>query len=52
MEVNNSFGKMEKFNERPCTISLREFKATLLTIICELKLKYGSNYTKAFTFKC
>jgi hypothetical protein len=32
-------------------ISLREFKATFSTMVCELKLKYGTNYTKAFTFK-
>jgi hypothetical protein len=42
---------MEKFNERPCTISLRKLKATFSTVICELELKYGTNYTKAFAFK-
>ncbi len=51
MEVNNSFGWIEKFNERPNTISLREFKATFSTMVCELELKYGPNYTKAFAFK-
>jgi hypothetical protein len=51
MEVNSSFGKIEKFNERLSIISLREFKAILSTVICELKLKYGINYTKAFAFK-
>jgi hypothetical protein len=30
---------------------LREFKATFSTVVCELELKYGTNYTKAFTFK-
>jgi len=51
MEVNCSFGKMENFSERPNTISLKEFKATFSSVICELELKYGANYTKAFTFK-
>jgi hypothetical protein len=51
MEINNSSGKIEKFNERPCTISLKEFKATFSTVVCELKFKYGANYTKAFVFK-
>jgi hypothetical protein len=30
---------------------LREFKTTFSTVICELELKYGANYTKAFVFK-
>jgi hypothetical protein len=30
---------------------LREFKATFSTMVCELELKYGCNYTKAFAFK-
>jgi hypothetical protein len=51
MEVNNSSGRIEKFSERPGTISLKEFKATFLTVVCELELKYGVNYTEAFTFK-
>ncbi len=51
MEVNNSSGRIEKFNERPCTISLREFKATFSTVVCELELKYGANYIEAFAFK-
>jgi len=51
MEVNNSFGKIEKFNERPITISLREFKATFSNVVCELELKYGANYIKAFALK-
>ncbi len=51
MEVSSSSGRIEKFSERPCTISLREFKATFSTIVCELELKYGVNYTEAFTFK-
>ncbi len=51
MKVNNSFGRIEKFNERPGTISLREFKATFSIMVCELELKYGANYTEAFTFK-
>ncbi len=51
MEVSSSFGKIEKFSGRPGTISLREFKATFSTIVCELELKYGVNYTEAFAFK-
>jgi len=51
MEVNNSSGRIEKFSGRPGTISLREFKATFLTVVCELELKYGANYTEAFVFK-
>jgi hypothetical protein len=39
MEVNNSF------------ISLKELKATFKTMVCKLEFKYGTNYTKAFTFK-
>jgi hypothetical protein len=30
---------------------LREFKAIFSTVVCELELKYGVNYTNAFTFK-
>jgi hypothetical protein len=30
---------------------LREFKATFSTMVCELELKYGVNYTEAFAFK-
>jgi hypothetical protein len=51
MEVNSSFGRIEKFNGRPSNISLREFKATFSTVVCELELKYGANYIKAFAFK-
>jgi hypothetical protein len=51
MEVNSSFGRIEKFNGRPGTISLREFKATFSTMVCELEFKYGANYTEAFAFK-
>jgi hypothetical protein len=51
MEVNSSFGRIEKFSGRPCTISLREFKAIFSTVICELELKYGVNYIEAFAFK-
>jgi hypothetical protein len=51
MEVNSSSGRIEKFSERPGTISLREFKATFSTVVCELELKYGVNYTEAFAFK-
>ncbi len=51
MEVSSSSGRIEKFSGRPGTISLREFKATFSTMVCELELKYGANYTEAFTFK-
>jgi len=51
MEVSSSSGRIEKFNGRPSTISLKEFKATFLIVVCELELKYGANYIDAFTFK-
>jgi hypothetical protein len=51
MEVNNSFGRIQKFSERQATISLREFKATFSTMVCELELKYGDNDTEVFAFK-
>jgi len=51
MEVNSSFGRIEKFSKRPGTISLRVFKATFSTMVFELELKYGVNYIEAFTFK-
>jgi hypothetical protein len=51
MEVNSSSGRIEKFSERPSTISLREFKVTFSTMVCELEFKYGDNYTEAFEFK-
>jgi hypothetical protein len=51
MEVSSSFGRIEKFSERPCTIFLREFKATFSTMVCELELKYGVNYIEVFAFK-
>jgi hypothetical protein len=51
MEVSIFSGRIEKFSGRPGTISLKEFKATFSTVVCELELKYGANYTKAFAFK-
>jgi hypothetical protein len=51
VEVSSSYGRIEKFSERPGTISLKEFKATFSTVVYELQLKYGTNYTEAFTFK-
>jgi hypothetical protein len=51
MEVNSSFGRIEKFSGRPGTISLREFKVIFSTVVYELELKYGTNYTEAFAFK-
>jgi hypothetical protein len=51
MEVNNSSKKNEKFSGRSGTISLKEVKAIFLAMVCELELKYGTNYTEAFTFK-
>jgi len=51
MEVSSSSGRIEKFSGRPSTISLREFKVTFSTMVCELELKYDANYTEAFAFK-
>jgi hypothetical protein len=51
MEVRSSFGRIEKFNKRPSIISLKELKVTFSTVVCELELKYGANYTEAFAFK-
>ncbi len=51
MEVSSSFTRIEKFNKRSCTISLKEFKVTFSIMVCELKLKYGIKFTKVFTFK-
>ncbi len=51
MEVNSCYERIEKFSERPGTISLKEFKATFSTVDCELELKYGVNYTEVFAFK-
>jgi len=51
MEVSSSSGRIEKFNGRLGTISLREFKATFSIVVCELEFKYGANYTEAFAFK-
>jgi hypothetical protein len=51
MEVSNFFRRIEKFSGRPGTISLKEFKTTFSTMVCELELKYGANYTKVFAFK-
>ncbi len=51
MEVNRSSRRIEKFSGRPGTISLKEFKATFSIVVCELELKYGTNYTEAFAFK-
>jgi hypothetical protein len=45
MEVSNSSRRIEKFNGRLGTISLRDFMTTFSTVVCELKLKYGPNYT-------
>ncbi len=51
MEVNSSFGRNEKSSGRLGTISLREFKATFSTVVCELEFKYGTNYTEVLAFK-
>jgi hypothetical protein len=51
MEVSSSFRRIEKFSRRIGTISLKEFKATFSTVVCELELKYGTNYIEVFTFK-
>ncbi len=51
MEVRNSSSKIEKFNGKSSSISLREFKVTFSTMVCELEFKYSVNYVKAFTLK-
>jgi len=51
MEVSDFSRRIEKFSGRPGTISLREFKATFSTVVCELEFKYGTNYTETFVFK-
>jgi hypothetical protein len=51
MEVSSSSGRIEKFSKRPATISLKEFKVSFSTVVCELELKYGTNYIEAFAFK-
>ncbi len=51
MEVNSSSRRIQKFNGRLGTISLKEFKATFLNVVCELEFKYGANYIEAFAFK-
>ncbi len=51
MEVNNYFGIIKKFNERPSIIFLREFKANFSIVVCELEFKYGVNYIEVFAFK-
>jgi hypothetical protein len=51
MEINNYSRKIEKFNRRPCIISLREFKVTFSTMVYELEFKYGAYHTEAFAFK-
>jgi hypothetical protein len=45
------FREIEKFNGRLGTISLKEFKATFSTVVCELEFKYGANYIEVFKFK-
>jgi len=51
MQVSNPSGRIEKFNRRPGTIFLKEFKATFSIVVCELELKYCVNYTEVFAFK-
>jgi len=51
VEVSSYYGRIEKFSKRPSAISLKEFKVTFSTMVCELDFKYGANYTKTFTFK-
>jgi hypothetical protein len=51
MEVSSSFRRIEKVSRRPGTISLREFKATFSTVVCQLELQYGISYTEGFKFK-
>ncbi len=51
MGVSSSFGRIKKFNGKLGTISLKKFKATFSTMVCELEFEYGTNYTEAFAFK-
>ncbi len=51
MEVGSSSGRIEKFNGRQGTISLKEFKSIFWIVAFELEFKYGVDYTKAFAFK-
>jgi hypothetical protein len=51
MEASSSFKRIEKFNGRLGTISLKEFKATFSIVVSELELKYDANYTEAFAFE-
>ncbi len=51
MEVSSLLGRIEKFSEKPNTISLKEFKTTFSNVVCELEFKYGANYTKTLAFK-
>ncbi len=51
MEVSSFSRRIEKFSGMRGTISLREFKVTFSTVVCELELKYGANYAEAFAFK-
>jgi hypothetical protein len=51
MEVSSSFVRIEKFNKRLRTISLKEFKATFSAVVCELGLKYSVNYIEALHSK-
>jgi hypothetical protein len=51
MEVSSFSWRIENFNRRLGTIFLKEFKATFSTVVCELELKYGANYTEVFAFK-
>ncbi len=51
MEISSFFGKIEKFNGRPGTKSLKEFKITFSIVVCELEFKYGGNYIEVFAFK-
>ncbi len=51
MEVSSSSGRIEKFSGRLGINFLREFKAIFSIMVCELELKYGTNYTDAFIFK-
>ncbi len=51
MEVGSSSGRIVKFSGRSGTIFLKEFKVTFSIVVCELELKYGINYIKAFRFK-
>ncbi len=50
MEVNSSSKRIEKYSGK-AMYHFFEGVQTLSTVVCELELKYGTNYTEVFVFK-